>query len=506
MGALILREWRTSWADRGAYVLRAGYAGVLLLAAVAAWIVLPMAQSGRGEDLPGLVRSVFGIFCKAQFLLATLLASMTFARAVSREQEQGTMDLLILSSLTRTELLLGKLVGEFLGVAALLASGIPVIFLLLPLGGLTPAQILCMHLLLLAQVLLVGGVSVGLSALFDRALPVMACVWGLIGALIAGPLIREDRLALRDWRWRLWDQLSLYQWLDAQVDGIRPPWGASLGALGTTALIGLLACGLGSLLLEQRLSRGPTVSLWVRLGLRLRIFAESSSGRRLLRPLAALEHPLMIREFAVYRDLPFRISWFLLVSGYAVAAVRVFRDVQSRVENQLALALVGLAVGALIAVLTGALSVGYDRLRGRLTPLLAMGVAPEDIVQSRLAGLLVRMLYLTAVPAFHLTVIALASEWCPPSALVWRIPATMVGLVLAAGFMAELTLQAALSVRRPEVAAVLAVLSALPVGAAVLLLTAGVLPGFAIGAPLVIAGELGNYSRCIRKLTKWVLR
>ena len=51
------------------------------------------------------------------------------------------MDLLILSPLSRTEILLGKLAGEFLGLTALVAAGIPVFFLLIPLGGLTPLQI-----------------------------------------------------------------------------------------------------------------------------------------------------------------------------------------------------------------------------------------------------------------------------------------------------------------------------------------------------------------------------
>ncbi|HLY72966.1 MAG TPA: ABC transporter permease subunit [Planctomycetota bacterium] len=504
--ALILREWRTSWADRGAYLLRASYACVLLLGAVGAWITLPLALSGSAEELPGLVRSIFAIFCKAQFVLATLLASMTFARAVSREQERGTLDLLILSPLTRTELLLGKLIGEFLGVTALLACGIPVIFLLLPLGGLTPMQVLCVHLLLLAQVLLVGGACVGLCAVLGRALPVMACSWGMIGALELGPMLRPNRLGLKDWTWGLWEQLSLYERLDGQLQGVRPQAAVAFWSLLATSLIGILACGLGSLVLERRLAKGPTESLSTRLGRRLRRFGESMHGRWLFRSLTALKHPLMRREFTVYRDLAFRISWILLVIAYAVLTVRLYDDSRIREQDLVLLAGGGLAIGALIAVLTGALSIGYDRLHGRLQTLLAAGVAPEDIIRSRMAGLWMRMLHLVVVPIVHLAMIALFYGWCPRAELFWRIPATLAGLLLAVAVMTDLTLQAALSIRRPEVAAALAAIVVVPAGAFVLVVVAGALPGFAVGVPLFIASTMAAYARCIRNFQKWVLR
>lgn len=505
LAALINREWRTTWADRGAYVLRSAYAGLLLLGAVAAWVVLPMAQGDRIEELPGLMRSTYGQFCRIEFIVVTLLASLTFARSVSREQERGSLDLLLLTPLTRLELLLGKLVGEFLGTTALLACGIPVLFLLLPLGGLTPAHILSAHLLLLAQVLLVGGFCVGLSAVFSRALPVMVSSWVLSIAMNSGPALWMQRQTWTSWGWWAWDEISFYERLDRQLDSVRPQFGSSLSALLIALLLGILACGLGSLVLERRLRRGTPVSLWVRLGRRLTRFADTPHGRRLFRPMTTLRHPLMRREFAVHRDLPFRIAWFLLAVGYMVGTWRLFNDSGSRNEDHVTFAAGGLAIGAGIAVLTGALAIGYDRLRGRLQLLISSGVSPEDIVRSRMAGLLMRMLYLVGVPAFHLAVVVSAAGWCEPRELAWRIPSALISLVLASQVMTVLTVQASLSIRRPEVAAVLAVLAALPAGAVVLVVAGSFLPAFSLFTPLVIGLILANYARCIRKLTGWVL-
>jgi ABC-type transport system involved in cytochrome c biogenesis permease component len=505
LAALILREWRTSWADRGAYVLRASYAGALFVAAVAAWIALPLAQSGRTEDLPGLVRSIFAMFGKGQFALATLLASMTFARTVSREQERGSLDLLLLTPLTQTGLLLGKLIGEFLGLTALLACGIPVIFLLLPLGGLNPLQILAVHLLLMGQILLVGGLCVGLSTVFTRAVPVMACVWVLIGGLVAGPILKAASGTPKDWRWELWDRLSPYQALDRQLVAVRPDLTTGFWMLGVSALIGVVACGVGSLVLERRLRRGSVVSLWVRVGRPVKQFAASVRGRLLFRPLARMEHPLMLREFSVYRDIPFRISWILLAALYAAATLALNKNPRELQENLVILDVMSVLAGSVLAVVMGALSVGYDRLRGRLQALVAAGVAPEDIVRARFAGLLVRMLLLVTIPAAHLGVMPIVGQWCPAAELIWRIPACVLAFLMATLLMMDFTLSSALKHRRPEVAAVLAALTALPLGAFAAGIIGYSIPGLALGVPLALYGVATQYARSIRNLPKWIL-
>jgi ABC-type transport system involved in multi-copper enzyme maturation permease subunit len=503
--SLVTREWRTSWADRGAYVLRAVYSSALLLGVVAAWVSLPFLYSDHPDSFPHLIRSIFDVFCRAQFVLASVVAAMTFARAVCREQERGTLDLLILSPLSRTEILLGKLAGEFLGLTALVASGIPVMFLLIPLGGLSPLQILSVQGVLLAHVLVVGGVCVALASALGRTLPVMICAWAAVALLVFGPDLGRDWISKRAWIWIAWESLSTYGILDRQLTNVQPEPALTLKALGIAAILGVFFCGLGSLVLERSYLRGARTGPFAALAIRIRRYSGTLSGRRLFRHLFPVEHPLMRRELAVDRDIAFRISWLALVLSYAA----VFRYIVGRPgwseEEHFELSLTGLATAALIAAVVGAFQVASDRRRGTLQALLAAGVSPEDLVRSRLAGLVLRAIFLVAIPAAHLIWISAYMKVVPKGELLWRIPAALTGLVLGIVLVMEAIIQVAFSNRRPEVAAVLAVVS-LPLGAVVAVFVGGTLSSFAVGVPLMIVGIVGAYAFLVRNTAKWVLR
>lgn len=503
MLALVSREWRGAWADRGAYVLRGVYAGLLLLGAIASWVALALFSADHPERFPEFIRSLFTGFCRAQFGLATVLAAMTFARAVCREQERGTMDLLILSPLTRMEILVGKLAGEFLGLIALVASGIPVIFMLLPLGGLSPLGILSVQGMVLAHVLVVGGLSVAFAAALGRALPVMICTWVGVLLLGAGAFAGRWWLPGGAWVWNLLESISTYSLLEEQLSSAWPQPMVTLKALGLAAMTGLLFCGLGSLVLERRWVRGPRAGLLGLLAARIRRFAGSLRGERLFRPLVPIDHPLMRRECSVDRDLAFRVSWIALVGLY-VTAVRIILGRPWSEENHYLVSGIGLGVAFLVAVFEGALAVGYDRRRGNLQVLLAAGVSPEDLVRARMAGLVLRALYLVAIPAVHLILIGSFMKLFPPLQLLWRIPALVAGILLGVIFMMEATLRFALSQRRPEVAAVLAMGGLLPAIGGIIFLEA-TLSTFAVGLPLMIFGLVRGYTWLVLRVPRWVL-
>src|SRR6185436_4064551 len=93
---------------------------------------------------------------------------------------------------------------------------------LIPLGGLSPLQILSFQGTVLAQVLLVGGVCVALAAAMGRTLPVMACAWILMGAFSIGPWAARGWWPRHDALWIFWESISAFHVLDRQLAGIRP--------------------------------------------------------------------------------------------------------------------------------------------------------------------------------------------------------------------------------------------------------------------------------------------
>jgi ABC-type transport system involved in multi-copper enzyme maturation permease subunit len=483
-------------------MLRAAYAGALLAGVIAAWTVLLLSRADNPDEFPEIIRSIFSVFCRVQFLLATMLAAMTFARAVCREQERGTMDLLILSPLSRTEILLGKLGGEFLGLTALVAAGIPVFFLLIPLGGLTVTQILSLQGTVLAQVLVAGGACVALAAAMGRALSVMIAAWLILGAASGGHLAgrwwTKDGAAF----WNLLESISIYRVLDGQLASVGAEPAPALRALAIAAVVSVLCCGVGSLMLERRLVRGAGVGVWARGSAWIRRRASSLAGARLFRPLVSVEHPLMKRECAIYRDLPFRVVWVGMIALYGLAIRHVLLKPWGGGVEHAALALGGLMVGALVSIVTGALSIGYDRRKGTIQALLASGVAAEDIVRARMAALLLRALHFMALPAIYLAIVAICARLAPPAELLWRIPAGVSGLVLATFLMMGVTFDLAVSCRRPEVAGLMAVLVGIPAGIFVVGFVGAAVPTFAIGLPLMIAVLSVGYANSIQKLPR----
>ncbi len=492
--ALISREWRTSWADRGAYILRAVYAGTMLLGAASAWLLLPWLFEAKRGDYPELLRSTFGIVCRVQVVLATLVASVTFARTVCREQERGSMDLLILSPLSRAGILLGKLLGEFAGLTALVASGLPAIFLLLPLGGLALIDVLSLQGLVLAQVFVVGGLSVALASSMGRALPVMIATWAVAGAWTAGA-----HLSGAPW----WRAVSPYHLLEGQLATVRPDPSAAVKALLVAAALGVVFSVLGDLVLERRLATETRAGWWSRLAAWVRRRFSWAPERRLFPFLLPSAHPLMRRECTLAGNLPLLMVWFVFASAYAVA---ILSHPGAPTEWHAVAAMIAFAVGSGTAVVTGALAVGLARRRGTMQTLLASGVAPEDIVRGHFAGLLLRALLFIGPPGVHgLIAGSIASDFTTLS-LYWRIPAAVAGLIVAVIVMMGITLKCGLSNRRPEVAVVVALVFAPPIGLLAGSMVGGTLVTLALGLPLAIGAILAGFAYVVRKVPKWVLR
>jgi ABC-type Na+ efflux pump permease subunit len=498
--ALTGREWRVAWGDRGGYFLRALYAGALLAGGALMGGVLGVLGPVRLEEFAEFSRLVFGVFFRSQAALALFLATIAFARAVSREKEQGTMDFLLLSPLPRAQILLGKVLGEIFGMAAVLAAGLPVLFFVLPVGGMTLGEILAAQAILLGALFALGGLCAALGAWFARSAQVMMTAWGILLLVVAPPVVR---FLWPRWTWtaHLPGVLSPFEVLDRELASVGADLALALGTLAAGAGISVGLCVLGGWVLERRHARAGERSgrrgFWKSLGGKM---VRAASGRRtgfLFRPFFGARDPLVRRECGLERDGVFRAGWLFFVALYGVGVWAVFAY-DTDWENQVALAGVGGLAALLLATLLASVSVSADRRRGVFETLLAANVEPEDILKARLAGLLVRGAYLLLPAVIHGAISVCLAGDLSPGVLAWRIP---IG-VAAVGFgLATATLGAvhtALLTRRPEVAAVAAVLTSGPAAAAVACFLGAAPVLFAVGVPAVSGMLLGAFAQMTR--------
>lgn len=160
------------------YAARSVYVAVLIVLLATAWQVLAGTQTVRGvSDLARFGKFVFAILAPLQLVLLTSLAALAAAAAVAREKDRHTIDLLLVTRLSNSELVLGKLLASLVGVGTLLLSGLPVFGLLTLLGGVGWEQVGRCFIVTAAAVLLGGTLGSTLALWREKTFQALALTW-----------------------------------------------------------------------------------------------------------------------------------------------------------------------------------------------------------------------------------------------------------------------------------------------------------------------------------------
>lgn len=142
IGPVFTREVVTTPRRPRLYVYRAVYAIVLFVLICTAWLVLANTQVIRNiGEMAQFGGILFHGLALLQMLLITFFAALTSAAAVSQEKDRRTLVLLLITRLTNSELVLGKLLASLLNVLVMLATALPVFMLISLLGGVSFAQV-----------------------------------------------------------------------------------------------------------------------------------------------------------------------------------------------------------------------------------------------------------------------------------------------------------------------------------------------------------------------------
>lgn len=391
MAALIRREWASVWSSGGAYALRTGY-GLALLLTVAYAMLSGFDAIADGDPDAWAAHSaeVFATAATMQLGLVTLLAVVHFPPALLREKEQRTMDLLLLSPLRGAEILLAKTAGALLGFGVLMLTGLPVLLLLLLLGGFSAGELISMHLIAFGSLLGTAALCTFLSAWSTRVTVVTVTAFILTAAFYAAPF--AGPVFAPSWA-PAWDALT--EWnpaviLQREVGGVgAEPASAIVFAAGAVLL--LVSCIVAGAALYGRHARSQ----------------ERRAGWRWLRSvrwsaadLLGVSDPVARRHVARAGRPMFLFCWF----GFLMIGTWVIDYLYGQKTNDGVILLFVAAEAGAIAWLSamGAASDVVDRRRnGSLELLLASNAEPATLVRAALAGGLFRALMLMIVPVLQ---------------------------------------------------------------------------------------------------------
>lgn len=149
-------------------------------------------QSGSGIDNYATVgRWLFGVLMLLEAVLAVALMSVLCAGAMLREYRQRTLESLLLTKLTPRGIVAGKLYVALGFLLVVLLAVLPVMATVFLLGGVSPWEVLAMHLLLVVFACCTGAAGLYMAARFphsDGAIG-LACLLALAWIVLPLPVL-----------------------------------------------------------------------------------------------------------------------------------------------------------------------------------------------------------------------------------------------------------------------------------------------------------------------------
>jgi ABC-type transport system involved in multi-copper enzyme maturation permease subunit len=192
IGPVFTREVAIAPRRARMYVGRTAYALALLVLMSTAWLVLTGTQLVRDVgDLARFGMSLFQILAPLQLALATFFAALLAATEVAHEKDRRTLILLLLTRLSNSELVLGKLLASLLNVLVMLAAALPVFLFVALLGGVSYGQIARAMAVTVATVLACGSLGSLLALWREKTFQALAMtvlilvLWLAVGEIVA---------------------------------------------------------------------------------------------------------------------------------------------------------------------------------------------------------------------------------------------------------------------------------------------------------------------------------
>ena len=160
IGPVFTREVVTAPRRGRLYVSRAAYVAGLLVLICTAWLLLAGTQVVRNVgDMARFGAMLFQILAPLQMALAIFFSALLAASAVTQEKDKRTLLLLLLTNLSNSELVLGKLLASLLGGLVLLTAALPLFMLSVLFGGVSFEQIARVFGVTLATAVVAGSIG-----------------------------------------------------------------------------------------------------------------------------------------------------------------------------------------------------------------------------------------------------------------------------------------------------------------------------------------------------------
>src|SRR6185436_4491829 len=142
------------------YAARTLFVGALFALTLTAWQLLVGSQRLDSiGDLAWFGAAAFQILAPLQLAVAMPFSALLVASAVALEKDRKTFDLLLLTNLSNSDLVLGKLLAGMLSVVVVVVATLPLLMIVALLGGISTSQVIRTEAVILASALAAGSLG-----------------------------------------------------------------------------------------------------------------------------------------------------------------------------------------------------------------------------------------------------------------------------------------------------------------------------------------------------------
>jgi ABC-type Na+ efflux pump permease subunit len=176
LGPIFIREWLTVPRRPQHYIVRAAYLGVMWILGLTAWQVIVgwnrTATLGDTARFGSVFFSILTLYVQLPLLL--FFSALSAASAVAREKDRRTFVLLLMTDLRNYEIVLGKLLGSLLQIGLLVTAVLPLLMMLVWLGGISPSQVGQSVIIMAAAAAAAGSLGTLVALWREKTFPALA--------------------------------------------------------------------------------------------------------------------------------------------------------------------------------------------------------------------------------------------------------------------------------------------------------------------------------------------
>lgn len=161
---------------------------ILLFIFVGGFLSVYTQFTGTGFFRPSESFVMFSVISVLQMALVMFITPGLTAGAISSEREKQTLNILLTTTQSSTQIIIGKLLSSIAFLILLLIAGLPLYSIVFLFGGVSPAQLITIFLFYLLTVIAIGSIGIMFSTITKKTIVSMIATYGamiFLGAVTA---------------------------------------------------------------------------------------------------------------------------------------------------------------------------------------------------------------------------------------------------------------------------------------------------------------------------------